>query len=71
MDHVPAPGEIVHVSDSWQEPGGGGAVAAGQLARLAGEAWRPEHHLAWAAAFAVIADVMLSGATEAEVDIAA
>jgi ribokinase len=38
VDHVPAPGEIVHVTDSWQEPGGGGAVAAGQLAKLAGEA---------------------------------
>jgi ribokinase len=38
VDHVPAPGEIVHVSDSWQEPAGGGAVAAVQLARLAGEA---------------------------------
>jgi ribokinase len=38
VDHVPAAGEIVHVSDSWQEPGGGGAVAAVQLARLAGEA---------------------------------
>ena len=38
VEHVPAPGEIVHVSDSWQEPGGGGAVAAVQLARLAGEA---------------------------------
>jgi ribokinase len=38
VDHVPAPGEIVHVTDSWQEPGGGGAVAAGQVAKLAGEA---------------------------------
>jgi ribokinase len=38
VDHVPAPGEIVHVSDSWQEPAGGGAVAAVQLAKLAGEA---------------------------------
>jgi ribokinase len=38
VEHVPAPGEIVHVSDSWQEPGGGGAVAAVQLAKLAGAA---------------------------------
>jgi ribokinase len=38
VEHVPAPGEIVHVSESWQEPGGGGAVAAVQLARLAGAA---------------------------------
>src|SRR5689334_6046255 len=29
-------GEIVHVSELWAEPAGGGAVAAGQLARLAG-----------------------------------
>jgi ribokinase len=38
VDHVPAPGEIVHVLDWWEEPGGGGAVAAVQLAKLAGEA---------------------------------
>ncbi len=38
VDHVPAPGEIVHVTDSWQEPAGGGAVAAVQLAKLAGHA---------------------------------
>jgi ribokinase len=38
VEHVPAPGEIVHVSESWQEPAGGGAVAAVQLAKLAGEA---------------------------------
>ena len=37
-DHVPAAGEIVHASDSFQEPAGGGAVAAVQLARLAGSA---------------------------------
>jgi ribokinase len=36
VEHVPAPGEIVHALDSWEEPGGGGAVAAVQLARLAG-----------------------------------
>ena len=35
---VPAPGEIVHASESWEEPGGGGAVSAVQLARLAGSA---------------------------------
>jgi ribokinase len=37
VDHVPAPGEIVHAGETWQEPAGGGAVAAVQLARLAGE----------------------------------
>jgi ribokinase len=36
VHHVPAPGEIVHVSESWEVPGGGGAVAAVQLCRLAG-----------------------------------
>jgi ribokinase len=35
-DHVPAAGEIVHAHDSFEEPAGGGAVAAVQLARLAG-----------------------------------
>jgi ribokinase len=37
-DHVPAAGEIVHAHDSFEEPAGGGAVAAVQLARLAGGA---------------------------------
>jgi ribokinase len=37
VDHVPVPGEIVHALETWQEPAGGGAVAAVQLARLAGE----------------------------------
>ncbi len=35
-DHVPVAGEIVHASGSFQEPAGGGGVAAVQLARLAG-----------------------------------
>ena len=35
-DHVPVAGEIVHAKDSFQEPAGGGAVAAVQLARMAG-----------------------------------
>jgi ribokinase len=38
VDHVPLPGEIVHAESSWQEPGGGGAASAVQLAKLAGEA---------------------------------
>ncbi len=37
VERVPAPGEIVHALDTWEEPGGGGAVAAVQLARLAGD----------------------------------
>ncbi|MFB3739553.1 MAG: ribokinase, partial [Candidatus Velamenicoccus archaeovorus] len=36
VDHVPARGEIVHPTAWWEVPGGGGAVAAVQLARLAG-----------------------------------
>jgi ribokinase len=37
VDRVPETGEIVHAQASWQLPAGGGAVAAVQLARLAGE----------------------------------
>jgi len=33
---LPAAGEIVHASGTWAEPAGGGAVAARQLALLAG-----------------------------------
>jgi ribokinase len=36
--HVPCAGEVVHASDQFEEPAGGGAVAAVQLARLAGGA---------------------------------
>jgi ribokinase len=35
--HVPHAGEVVHAADPFEEPAGGGAVAAVQLARLAGE----------------------------------
>jgi ribokinase len=38
VPRTPGPGTIVHASESWQEPGGGGAVSAVQLARLAGGA---------------------------------
>jgi len=37
VERLPAPGEIVHALEAWEEPGGGGAVAAVQLARLAGD----------------------------------
>jgi len=37
VERVPSAGEIVHALDTWEEPGGGGAVAAVQLARLAGD----------------------------------
>ncbi len=35
--HVPSAGEVVHAQDPHEEPAGGGAVVAVQLARLAGE----------------------------------
>ena len=38
VDAVPRPGEIVATSRTWAEAGGGGGVAAVELARLAGEA---------------------------------
>jgi ribokinase len=37
VEEVPAAGEIVEARESWQQVAGGGAVAAVQLARLAGE----------------------------------
>ncbi len=39
VDHVPAPGEIAHSFEQWEQAGGAGAVAAVQLALLADEAW--------------------------------
>ena len=38
VERLPAAGEIVHADEVFEEPGGGGAVAAVQLAKLAGEA---------------------------------
>jgi ribokinase len=38
VERMPVAGEIVHASEVWQEPGGGGAVAAVQMAKLAGGA---------------------------------
>lgn len=38
VERVPGPGEIVHATEWWEEPAGGGAVSAVQLARLAGGA---------------------------------
>src|SRR3954470_15188700 len=38
VERVPLAGEIVHAREAWEEPGGGGAVAAVQLAKLAGSA---------------------------------
>ena len=36
VESVPRQGTIVHARESWEEPAGGGAVSAVQLARLAG-----------------------------------
>lgn len=36
VGRVPAAGEIIHAERWWEEPGGGGAVAAVQLRKLAG-----------------------------------
>ncbi len=38
VERVPLAGEIVHAGETWGEPGGGGAVTAVQLAKLAGTA---------------------------------
>ncbi len=38
VSHVPLAGEVTHAREAFEEPAGGGAVAAVQLARLAGEA---------------------------------
>jgi ribokinase len=38
VSHVPRAGEVLHARDPFEEPAGGGAVAAVQLARLAGDA---------------------------------
>jgi ribokinase len=37
VERVPEPGDIVTAADTWQEPAGGGAVAAGELVRLGAE----------------------------------
>ena len=36
VERLPAPGDIVHATETWDEAAGGGGVAAVQLARLAG-----------------------------------
>ena len=36
VERLPKPGEIIHAQESWLEPAGGGAVAATELLRLAG-----------------------------------
>ena len=36
VESVPLPGEIIGIQETWEEPAGGGGVAAVELARLAG-----------------------------------
>lgn len=43
-----------------------GSVLLASMAELAGAAWTPQVESAWAAAYGVVADVMLQGAAEAE-----
>jgi ribokinase len=38
VERIPRPGEIVHVRETWEEPGGGGGVAAAELVRRMGAA---------------------------------
>ena len=38
VDRLPGPGDIAHSIEDWEQAGGGGGVAAIQLARLADEA---------------------------------
>src|SRR5690349_1248786 len=38
VPHAPRAGQIVHASDTWEQAAGGGAMAALELARLAGRA---------------------------------
>ena len=48
-----------------------GEVLIASMAEVAGDAWRPEYEAAWSEALGVVAGVMLEGAAEAELDLAA
>ena len=48
-----------------------GEVLIASMADVAGHGWRTEYERAWAAAFDVVAGVMLEGAAAAELDMAA
>jgi hemoglobin-like flavoprotein len=48
-----------------------GTTLIASMAAIAGERWKPEYEQAWAAAFDVVAGVMLEGAAEAELERAA
>jgi hemoglobin-like flavoprotein len=46
-------------------------VLIASMAEVAGEAWRPEHERAWAAAFDIVAGAMIDGASSASLRLAA
>ena len=48
-----------------------GTTLIASMAAIAGDDWKPEYEQAWAAAFDVVAGVMLEGAAEAELERAA
>jgi hemoglobin-like flavoprotein len=48
-----------------------GEVLIASMAELAADAWRPEFERAWAAAFDIVAGVMIDGAAAAELEAAA
>jgi len=48
-----------------------GDVLIGAMAQVAGPAWEPRYGAAWSEAFGVVAGVMLQGAAEAELALAA
>jgi len=45
-----------------------GAALIASMAAIAGEHWKPQYERAWAAAFDVVAAVMLEGAEQAELE---
>jgi hemoglobin-like flavoprotein len=48
-----------------------GSVLIGAMAQVAGSAWEPRYEEAWNEAFGVVAGVMIEGAAEAELALAA
>jgi ribokinase len=58
VEHAPEAGEIVHALETWEEPAGGGAVAAVQLANLNGSCLL----------FTALADDDLGGRSRAELE---
>jgi hemoglobin-like flavoprotein len=48
-----------------------GEVLIASMAEVAGDAWRPQYERAWAAAFELVAGLMLDGAATVELELAA